>query len=72
MRDVADLLQEYDIDIAAQWVPRELNVVADLLSRQLTLEQALEQSGVVFAKFAATGDYEAALMAAVPSALAGA
>ena len=72
MRDVADLLQEYDIDIAAQWVPRELNVVADLLSRQLTLEQALEQSGVVIAKFAATGDYEAALMAAVPSALAGA
>ena len=47
MRDVADLLQDYDIDIAAQWVPRELNVVADLLSRQLTLEQALEQSGVV-------------------------
>jgi hypothetical protein len=27
---------------------------------------------VVIAKFAATGDYEAALMAAVPSALAGA
>ena len=72
MRDLADLLQKYDIDIAAQWVPRELNVVADLLSRQLTLEQALEQSGVVIAKFAATGDYEAALMAAVPSALAGA
>ena len=68
----SDLLQEYDIDIAAQWVPRELNVVADLLSRQLTLEQALEQSGVVIAKFAATGDYEAALMAVVPSTLAGA
>ena len=72
MRDLADLLQEFDIDIVAQWVPRELNVVADLLSRQLTLEQALEQSGEVIANFAATGDYEAALRAAVPSAMAGA
>ena len=41
MRDFADALCEYDIDVVACWVPRELNVVADLLSRMIPLDVAL-------------------------------
>ena len=41
MRDLGDLQQQYEFDAIGQWVPREMNVVADLLSRQFTLDGAL-------------------------------
>ena len=69
MRRLADALQEFEIDIVAQWVPRELNVVADLLSRQVPLADALRQAQVVLTQAAETGDYLSALDAACPPPL---
>ena len=70
MRRLADALQKFEIDIVARWVPRELNVVADLLSRQVPLDAALLQANEVIERYAAGGDYLAALDAVCPSALA--
>ena len=40
-RDMGDLEAEYLFDSMGAWVPRELNVVADKLSRQLTWSEAI-------------------------------
>ena len=42
MIEIADLQDEYHFDLFAQWVPRELNVVADKLSRQIAYAAAME------------------------------
>ena len=41
MRQLSDLQVERCFDVLARWVPREFNVVADLLSRQIPLWEAL-------------------------------
>ena len=41
MRKYGNLINQYELDVTAQWVPRELNKGADALSRQLSYEQAL-------------------------------
>ena len=71
MREMGDLLAKYRIDVTAHWVPRELNVVADLLSRQIGYGEALRRAGVVDGMVAQTGDYEAAITAVAPLALGG-
>ena len=72
MRDLADAMQEYELDIAAQWVPRELNVVADLLSRQFTLDAAYQKANAVIADYASSGNYLDALERVAPSPLSAA
>ena len=72
MRDLADAMQEFEIDIAAQWVPRELNVVADLLSRKFTLDAAYRKANDVIKDYAASGNYLGALERVAPSPLAAA
>ena len=41
MRKYCNLINKYELNVTAQWVPRELNKGADALSRQLSYEQAL-------------------------------
>jgi hypothetical protein len=41
MRRLAELQQQHQFEIMGQWVPRELNDVADQLSRQKTLREAV-------------------------------
>jgi hypothetical protein len=40
MRELADLMIKYDFEIVGRWVPRLHNVIADLLSRQISLADA--------------------------------
>jgi hypothetical protein len=42
MRDLADLEEMHSFECTGAWVPRELNTVADALSRQLSWEQSIE------------------------------
>ena len=42
MRDLADLHIKHCFTVFGFWVPRELNGVADALSRQILLHAALE------------------------------
>ena len=42
MRDLADLQIKHRFTVFGFWVPRELNGVADALSRQILLRAALE------------------------------
>ena len=41
MRDLADLEEMHSFECTGAWVPRELNTVADALSRQLSWEQSI-------------------------------
>ena len=41
MRELGDLMQEHQLEIIGAWVPRELNVVADCLSRRMSLRVAV-------------------------------
>ena len=69
MRDLADVLRRHHIELTAHWVPRELNAVADLLSRQLPLEEAIRLAGDVDARLAAGEAYAAALESCCSSVL---
>jgi hypothetical protein len=42
MRELGDLMQQHQFELFTQWVPRELNVVADTLSRQRSLREAVD------------------------------
>ena len=42
MRELADLQEKHQFEILARWIPRELNEVADGLSRQMTCPIALQ------------------------------
>ena len=42
MREIGDLQREHQFELVGQWVPRELNELADALSRQMTLKDALD------------------------------
>ena len=44
MRELAMLQERHHFAIIGQWVPRELNVVADSLSRQRTLSEAYDDA----------------------------
>jgi len=41
MREYGNLINKYELDVVAQWVPRELNKAADALSRQIGYKLAL-------------------------------
>ena len=41
MRMYGNLINKYELDVVAQWVPRELNKAADALSRQIGYKLAL-------------------------------
>ena len=41
MRELGDLQQEHQFELAGAWVPREYNVVADSLSRQMSLLESV-------------------------------
>ena len=45
MRELADLQERYQFEVIGRWIPRELNEVADGLSRQRSYRQAM---GVAF------------------------